>query len=141
MRPAPKSPMRNRPGDNGTQKYVPFLKDRVQLSEVAIEASASQEPILNVHKRNPHTTYLSQIESFIDMINTVAVAQETAKAQEAEAANALPAKLAPKQATKSGSKTGNRTTGMKTLKPMVPMMRQPGASPSRSLPSGPITLK
>ena len=105
--PMPKRPpIKPKPQNSARQgpvPYVPFVKDRVQLSSDVVEAYLSQEPALEVHKRSPHTTYLSEIDSLLTVMHNLAISESKAAASQSDK---QPAQSGRK--TKAGSKSKPR---------------------------------
>ena len=123
-----------RPGgvDASQLPRAPFLKDRVQLSEDALLARAMRESAIDVHNRNPHTTYLSQIDSMVEMINTVAAAQAKA---------ATPIVEEPPQEAPVARPVAKPQTKPLSSKMQKSIPRRPSITSSRALPSGSILIK
>jgi hypothetical protein len=94
---------------------APFKRDRMQLSQDLLVARALREPATEVHKRNPRTTYLSQIESMMSLIEDVSETQEALKT---EAKNGAKKKSPPGKSKWSNSKSGNVSGSGKGKKPL-----------------------
>jgi hypothetical protein len=116
---------------------VAYKRDRMFLSKDVLTARALKESPVEVHKRNPHTTYLSQIESFIVLINEVAAAQEAAKARTAKQPQEMARPKGEKSRWGNAKTTAPLAASAKAKKP--PSIAS--IPKSRLLPSGAIIIK
>jgi hypothetical protein len=116
---------------------VAYKWDRLDLSTDVLTAQALKESALEVHKRSPNTTYLSQLESFIVLINDVAATQEAAKARTAKQLQEAAKSKAKKPPLKSSKHPALPAASVKTKKPPRPT----SIPKARLLPSGAIIIR
>jgi hypothetical protein len=117
--------------DAPAQVSAPYKRDRMHLSQDILVARALREPATEVHKRNPRTTYLSQVESLVALIEEVTETQEAIQAK--------PQPNSKKKTSPQKNKWGNSKSGPVTVsgKGKLPV-RKPALPKPRSLSAGAV---